>query len=90
MTLTRVDRFDPASATKRFTMGMRDALESAVLAELMRASPRARRRIDVSVVRTERRDIERELSVGTLDVALDVLLPLPEEISPAARSASNG
>ena len=37
-------------------------------------------RIDISVVRTERRDIERELSAGTLDVALDVLLPLPEEI----------
>jgi DNA-binding transcriptional LysR family regulator len=31
-------------------------------------------------VRTERRDIERELSAGTLDVASDVLLPLPEEI----------
>ena len=35
VTLSKVDRFDPGSATKRFVVGMRDALESAVLADLM-------------------------------------------------------
>jgi len=80
VTLSKVDRFDPGSATKRFVVGMRDALESAVLAALMRNIAKAAPRIDISVVRTERRDIERELSAGTLDVALDVMLPLPEEI----------
>jgi len=80
VTLSKVDRFDPGSATKRFAVGMRDALESAVLAELMRNVAKDAPRIDISAVRTERRDIERELSAGTLDVALDVMLPLPEEI----------
>ncbi len=80
VTLSKVDRFDPGSATKRFVVGMRDALESAVLADLMRNIAKAAPRVDISVVRTERRDIERELSAGTLDVALDVMLPLPEEI----------
>jgi DNA-binding transcriptional LysR family regulator len=80
VTLSKVDRFDPASASKRFVVGMRDALESAVLADLMRNITKAAPRVDISVVRTERRDIERELSAGTLDVALDVMLPLPEEI----------
>jgi DNA-binding transcriptional LysR family regulator len=80
VTLSKVDRFDPASATKRFVVGMRDALESAVLADLMRSIAKVAPRIDISVVRTERRDIERELSAGTLDVALDVMLPLPEDI----------
>jgi DNA-binding transcriptional LysR family regulator len=80
VTLTRSNRFDPGSATKRFNVGMRDALESAVLGGLMGSIAKSAPRIDISVVRTERRDIERELSVGTLDVALDVLLPLPEEI----------
>jgi DNA-binding transcriptional LysR family regulator len=80
VTVTRANRFDPGSAVKRFSVGMRDALESAVLGELMGGIVRSAPRIDINVVRTERRDIERELSVGTLDVALDVLLPLPEEI----------
>jgi DNA-binding transcriptional LysR family regulator len=80
VTLSKVDRFDPGSASKRFVVGMRDALESAVLATLMRNIAKEAPRIDISVVRTERRDIERELSAGTIDVALDVMLPLPEEI----------
>jgi DNA-binding transcriptional LysR family regulator len=80
VTLTKVDRFDPGSATKRFIIGMRDALESAVLAPLMRGIASSAPRIDISVVRAERRDLERELSAGTVDVALDVLLPLPDEI----------
>lgn len=80
VTLTRTNRFDPGTAAKRFTVGMRDGLESAILGELMQHIAKSAPRIDISVVRTERRDVERELSVGTLDVALDVLLPLPEEI----------
>jgi len=82
VTLTKVDRFDPASTTKRFIIGMRDALEPAVLAQFMRGIASSAPRIDISVVRTERRELERELSAGTVDVALDVLLPLPEEIRP--------
>src|SRR5262249_47774120 len=80
VTLSKVDRFDAASATKRFVVGMRDAQESAVLAPFMRAIARAAPRVDISVVRTERRDIERELSAGTLDVGLGVMVPPPEEI----------
>ena len=80
VTLTKANRFDASSAAKRFMVGMREALEPAILAGLMRAISKTASRIDISTVRTERRDIERELSAGTLDVALDVLLPLPEEI----------
>jgi len=80
VTLRKTNRFDPSSAAKRFIVGMREALEPAVLAGLMRAISKKAPRVDISTVRTERRDIERELSAGTLDVALDVLLPLPEEI----------
>jgi DNA-binding transcriptional LysR family regulator len=80
VTLSKVDRFDAASATKRFVIGMRDAQESVVLAALMRRITKEAPRVDIHVVRTERRDIERELSAGTLDVALDVLLRLPEDI----------
>jgi DNA-binding transcriptional LysR family regulator len=80
VTLSKVDRFDPASAVKRFSIGMRNALESVVVPGLMRRIANTAPRVDISIVRAERRELERELSAGTLDAAIDVLLPLPEEI----------
>jgi DNA-binding transcriptional LysR family regulator len=79
-TLTRGDRFAPGNAVKHFTVGLRDALEAAVLAALMRAVGRTAPRITISSARVERRELERELSAGTIDAAIDVLLPLPEEV----------
>ena len=79
-TLTKGDPFAPGSAVKQFTVGMRDALEAAVLGSLMRDIAKRAPRIDISTVRIERRELERELSSGTVDAAIDVLLPLPEAI----------
>jgi DNA-binding transcriptional LysR family regulator len=79
-TLNKGDRFDPATAEKRFIVGMRDVQESVALAGLMRGIVKNAPRVDISIVRAERRELERELSAGTLDAAIDVLLPLPEEI----------
>jgi DNA-binding transcriptional LysR family regulator len=80
VTLSGMDRFDPATTVKRFTVGMRDVLESAVLPALMRKIGDIAPHVDLSAVRVDRRDLEGELSAGTIDAALDVLLPLPEEI----------
>jgi DNA-binding transcriptional LysR family regulator len=79
-TLAKRDPFAPASAAKHFTIGTRDVLEAVVLGALMRNVAAAAPRITLSSVRAERRELERELSAGTLDAAIDVLLPLPEEI----------
>jgi DNA-binding transcriptional LysR family regulator len=79
-TLTNRDPFTPATAVKHFTVGMRDVLEAAVLGALMRNVAAAASGITISSVRAERRELERELSAGTLDAAIDVLLPLPEEV----------
>jgi DNA-binding transcriptional LysR family regulator len=46
----------------------------------MRANADRAPHVDINIVRAERRELERELSAGTLDAAIDVLLPLPEEI----------
>src|SRR5262249_935344 len=35
-TLTQVDRFDPTTARKRFTVGIRDPLEAAILPRLLK------------------------------------------------------
>jgi DNA-binding transcriptional LysR family regulator len=79
-TLAKRDPFTPATAVKHFTVGTRDVLEAVVLGALMRNITAAAPRITVSSVRAERRELERELSAGTLDAAIDVLLPLPEEV----------
>jgi len=79
-TLTRVDRFDPATATKRFMIGMRDVLESGVLTSLMREITRVAPGIDVSAVHADRRELEAELAAGTLDAAVDVPLALSDDV----------
>jgi DNA-binding transcriptional LysR family regulator len=79
-TLNKVDRFDPKTATKRFTIGMRDVLEAELLPTLMRNVVRGAPGVDISVVRAERRELERELAAGTLDAAIDIALPLVDEI----------
>jgi DNA-binding transcriptional LysR family regulator len=79
-TLTRDDRFAPQIAVKHFIVGMRDAMEGVLLPALIRRIGTSAPRVTLSVVRIERRELERELSVGTADAAIDVLLALPDEI----------
>ena len=79
-TLKRVDRFDPATARKHFTVGMRDVRELTVLPNLLRNITRAAPFVDISIVRAERKQLEMELAAGTLDAALDVRLALSDEV----------
>lgn len=79
-TLNRAERFDAATAKKRFTIAMRDGLELALLPRVMREVTRAAPGVDIATVRADRREIEGELAAGTLDLVVDVLLPLPDEV----------
>jgi DNA-binding transcriptional LysR family regulator len=80
VTLNKLNRFDPASTEREFTLALRDVLESTVLPPLMVAlandAPLAR----VAAVQVDRRELESELQAGTLDCAIDVLLPLAPDI----------
>ncbi|AXV81219.1 LysR family transcriptional regulator [Ralstonia solanacearum] len=82
-TLREGTRFDPATSERRFTLSMRDALEATLLPPLMAAIAREAPRIDVTTVRGDRRQLEAELLAGTIDAAVDILLP----VSPAIRHA---
>ena len=79
-TLKRVDRFDPATARKHFTVGMRDVRELTMLPHLLRSVTRAAPFIDIAIVRAERKQLEMELAAGTLDAAIDVRLALSDEV----------
>jgi len=63
-TLKRVDRFDPATARKHFTVGMRDVRELTMLPNLLRSVTRAAPFIDIAIVRAERKQLETEAGGG--------------------------
>ncbi len=80
MTLCQVDNFDNSRAKRRFTLGMREVVEAGLVPILMRKIEKTAPHVDLSIVRSERRELESELSAGTLDLAVDVHLPVGEEI----------
>lgn len=81
LTLHEAERFDPATAQRRFVLGSRGVMESAILAPLARQLEMAAPKIELAMVRSERRSLESDLASGALDAALDILLP----VSPALR-----
>lgn len=81
ITLNQVARFDPATSQARFTIAVRDVLEATLLPALMERVAREAPQIEIAAVRADRRELESELAMGTLDAAIDVLLPLSEQIS---------
>lgn len=72
--------FDPASARRTFTVGLRDVLEATVLPPLIGRLADAAPLIDLAAVRTDRRELESELASGALDLAVDVALALPDSV----------
>jgi DNA-binding transcriptional LysR family regulator len=80
MTLTDNGNFDPAQAVKLFNLALRDVLESTVLPPLLERITQQAPEINLAAIQVERRELVSELAAGTLDVAIDMLLPLPNEI----------
>lgn len=80
VTLTENDKFDPALASKQFNLALRDVLESTALPPLMASITRQAPQINLAAIQVERRELVSELAAGSLDLAIDMLLPLPNEI----------
>lgn len=80
VTLNQLDLFDPASSRKQFTLACRDVLESSILPPLMVQIGNGAPFVDIAAVSVERRALLGELAAGTLDLAIDMLLPLPNDI----------
>jgi len=80
VTLTGAARFDAASSGRNFSLAVRDVLEASVLPPLMAGIAREAPSATLSTVQVSRRELESELAAGTLDAAIDVLLPLPNDV----------
>jgi DNA-binding transcriptional LysR family regulator len=72
--------FDPQGSGRRFTIGLRDVMESEVLPRLMRHLSIAAPGIDIVSTRVNRTDLERDLAAGVLDAAVDVLMPMSQDV----------
>jgi DNA-binding transcriptional LysR family regulator len=80
VTLTEIESFDAATTQRRFTIGVRDVLESTLLPPLMRAIHRAAPQVDVAALMVGRAELESELASGRIDAALDVRWPMSEAV----------
>ncbi|MDK2778163.1 MAG: LysR family transcriptional regulator [Pseudomonadota bacterium] len=79
-TLTEGLNFDPARATRVFTLAARDVMEATALPPLMARLQTQAPGIQLRSVRIARRDMESALSSGQIDFAADVLLPVADDI----------
>ena len=80
VTLADAGKFDPNFANKQFNLAVRDVLESSVLPPLMQNIVRQAPQITLAAIQVERRELVSELAAGTIDLAIDMLLPLPNAI----------
>jgi DNA-binding transcriptional LysR family regulator len=80
LTLNEIESFDPAKSRKRFALGVRDVLEATVLPPLMEDIGESAPGIEIAAMQVDRREMESELASGTLDAALDVLLPVSDAV----------
>lgn len=80
VTLSGAAHFDPASSERNFSLAVRDVLEASVLPGLMANISAAAPSATLNTLQVSRRELESELAAGTLDAAIDVLLPLPNDV----------
>lgn len=78
--LAEVEHFDPATARRKFTIGVRDFLEARILPDLLRRLSDLAPLVDIAAIHVDRRDLEGELASGRVDAALDIWLTPPDHI----------
>lgn len=78
--LTEAENFDPARSDRCFRIGIRAALEGALLPPLMRTLQAESPGLRVEAVRCDRNNLASDLDSGLLDMALDTLVPLGRDI----------
>ena len=72
--------FAPDQSIRRFTVGMREAVESALVPELGRLICARGVGLSLHSVRFERKQLPRLLASGALDVAVDIRMPAWEGV----------
>ena len=79
-TLNQLKRFDPATSTRHFTLGLRDILEAIVLPPVLERVTRSAPQVEIGVAPVDRRHLEADLTSGALDLAVDILVPVSDAV----------
>jgi DNA-binding transcriptional LysR family regulator len=80
LSVSEHQQFDPRLTERSFAIGLRDVFEAIALPALIQRLQDAAPSLEIASIRTDRRDIEAELTAGTLDLALDVPLAVSNNI----------
>jgi DNA-binding transcriptional LysR family regulator len=72
--------FDPARSNRLFHVGWRNLFEPAMLPPLMRRIEQSAPGISLACIRIDRRDIELDLVSGTIDLAIDIAMPVGDAV----------
>ena len=78
--LNQVERFDARTTERSFTIGLRSPSEAVLLPSLMLRLAKTAPRAKLATVSFRRHALEADLASGSLDLAVDVLLPHGETI----------
>ena len=73
-------QFDPSSAQKRYAISLHDSLEASYLPYLMDHIDNEAPSIDLTSTRVRRSELENKLASGDIDFAIDILLPVGDNI----------
>lgn len=80
VSLQHAQQFDPLSSQKSFVLSLRDILESTCLPPLMHSIEEEAPGIEITSAKLSRNDMENKLASGDIDLAIDILLPVSENI----------
>ncbi len=73
-------QFDPSTAKKRYAISLHDSLEASYLPYLMGHLNKEAPQVDLISTRVRRSELENKLASGDIDFAIDILLPVSENI----------
>jgi DNA-binding transcriptional LysR family regulator len=82
-TLQKTVHFDLSTTQRRFTIAMGDPFDSLLLPALMQRVGPAAPGIEIESIYSDRRRVEAALMDGSLDMAIDVLIPTSPDIGHA-------
>jgi|ERR1700733_446336 DNA-binding transcriptional LysR family regulator len=74
-------RFDPSITERQFQIGMRGVLEFSLFSELTSRVGTTAPQVGISSVRIDRTHLEDDLISGAIDLAIDIPLPVGQDIS---------
>lgn len=80
VTLIQAKQFDPSSSKKQCTLSLHGTLESAYLPCLMSRLLIEAPKMTLTSTRIQRHELTSKLASGELDLAIDVLIPVDENI----------